>query len=166
MIRRIIEFSNPGKVVLGFRLLYRRTPDEINEWIQKSFGQSIPFGYTWEYSTWGSLIGTRLNQLPGDARWINMPHITTPCFRPMISIKVCVNGDVTLCCCGDPSAQDLLLGSVKDNSVEELYNSKKSEQFWNSRECIPNTCKYCTTYQSFDCFNPIWLERPIDYIGG
>lgn len=165
-IQRIVEFSKPGTICFGFRLLYDRTPNEISEWIQNSVGQTIPFGYTLEYSTWGSLIGTKLNQLPGDARWVKMPRITTPCFRPVISMKVCVNGDVSLCCCGDSSARDLILGSVKDNSIEELYNSKKCMKFWNSGECVPETCKSCTTYQPFKNFNSIWLKNPIDYIGG
>jgi len=165
-IKRIIEFSKPGTVCLGFRLLYNRTSEEISEWIQNTFGRVIPFGYALEYTTWGSLIRSKLDQLPGDAKWKEMPRITTPCFRPLISIKVCVNGDVSLCCCGDKSAQDLILGSVMDKSLEEMYNSKKCTQFWNSGENIPDSCNNCTTYQSFDYFNPIWLEKPVDYIGG
>lgn len=165
-IRRIIEFSKPGTVCLGFRLLYNRSCDEIGEWILNSFGQIFPYGYALEYCTWGSLIGSELNQLPGDARWKEMPRVSTPCFRPLISIKICVNGDLSLCCCGDPSARDLILGSIRDNSIEELYNSKKCAQFWSSKERIPDTCKNCTTYQSFDGFNPVWLKKPLEYIGG
>jgi len=165
-IKRIVEFSKPGTVCFGFRLIYARSADEIRNWIQTFFGQDIPFGYTLEYCTWGALIGSKLNELPGNARWKDMPPITTPCFRPFITIKVCVNGDVSLCCCSDKTAHELNLGSVIDKSIEVLYNSKKCKQFWSSGKNIPDTCRNCTTYQSMEYFNPIWIEKPIDFIGG
>lgn len=165
-IKRIIEFSNPGTILLGFRLLYTRTSEEIDEWIKSNLGQTIPFGYTLEYSTWGLLDNSTLNELPGDAKWKKMAQITTPCFRPLISIKVCINGDVSLCCCGNPSAYDLNLGSILHKSLVSMYNSKKCDDFWNSGRNIPETCKKCTTYISFEYFNPIWLEKPVYYIGG
>lgn len=165
-IKRIIDFSEPGTVILGFRLLYKRTPDKIDEWIKSTLGHTIPFGYTLDYTTWGSLINSDLPILPGEAIWKKMPTITTPCFRPLISIKICVNGDVSLCCCGTPSSRDLNLGSVLDKSLEAIYNSKKCDKYWNSKGYIPDTCKNCTTYISFEYFNPIWFEKPIEYIGG
>lgn len=165
-IKRIIDFSEPGTVILGFRLLYKRTPNEINEWILNKFGKFIPFDYTLEYVTWGSLIKSNLPKLPGEAIWKKMPPITTPCFRPLISIKICVNGDVSLCCCGNPSSRDLNLGSVLNKSLEAIYNSKKCDKYWNLKGYIPDTCKNCTTYISFEYFNPIWFEKPTWYIGG
>jgi len=165
-IRRIVEYANPNVVSFGFRLLYNRNESEINTWVQNTFGRAIPYGYTTEYTTWGSLILCELNELPGDARWKEMPHISKPCFRPLISIKVCVSGDLSLCVCSDRSSQDLLLGSVIKQSIESMYNSQKCKQFWSSGENVPESCKKCSTYQSIDEFNPYWLEKPIDYIGG
>ena len=165
-IRRIVEYANPNAVCFGFRLLNNRSESEISNWIQNTFGRKIPFGYTTEYTTWGSLILSELNELPGDARWKEMPPITKPCFRPLVSIKVCVSGELSLCICSDKSAQDLLLGSVFEQSIESMYNSPKCIQFWSSGQNVPESCKNCSSYQSIDEFNPNWLEKPIDYIGG
>jgi MoaA/NifB/PqqE/SkfB family radical SAM enzyme len=165
-IRRIVEYARPNTVIFGFRLLYTRSEAEIKRWIQSNFGRDIPFGFTTEYTTWGSLIGSKLNELPGEARWKKMPEISNPCFRPLISIKVCASGDLSLCACSDKSATDLLLGSVMEQSIESMYNSQKCKKFWSSGENVPESCKKCSSYQSIDEFNPIWLERPIDYIGG
>ena len=71
---------SPGEIFLD-PLLKRRL--QLSEWIHSTFGQGIPFGYTLEYTTWGSLIGSKLIQLPGDARWKDMPCVT-PRFRPLV----------------------------------------------------------------------------------
>ncbi|WP_209691636.1 radical SAM/SPASM domain-containing protein [Methanomicrobium sp. W14] len=165
-IRRIVDLSPTENIVFGFRLLKNRTSDEIDSWINKNFSKKIPFQYMTVYTTWGSLLDQELPILSDDAEWKKMPKITNPCFRPLISIKICVNGDVSLCVCSDSSAKDLLLGSVIDRSLESLFNSKKCKEFWDSDKNIPDSCKKCSTYMPVDELQPDWIEDPIDYIGG
>ena len=136
-IKRIVEFSKPGTVCFGFRLIYSRNPDEImNLDPENSFGRISPSVILWEDRTWGALIGSRLNELPGDARWKDMPPVTTPCFRPFITIKVCVNGDLSLCCCSDKTADDLNLGSIRDKSIERSRIILKNANDFGVREKI------------------------------
>lgn len=165
-IKRIISYAKDGSVCFGFRLLNNRTEEEIARWIRDNMGMDYPFGYTTEYCTWGSLLFNPTCPLPRDATWKEMPIISGPCMRPLITIKVGVDGEVTLCVCSDGSAKDLVLGSITTHSLEELFNSKSCKNFWDSGSAIPESCRKCTAYISINELQENWVNNPFDYIGG
>lgn len=164
-IKKVIAFSPPDVVTLGFRLVNSRDDIELISWITDNLGVIIPYSSTIQYNNWSC---NELNfELPGDAIWCNQNAGSLPCILPLISIQVFVNGDVSMCACADyDSSPDLKIGSIINESLESMYNSEKVRTFFFKPWIAPDFCKKCSFYRSLDDLNQEWVDNPITIIGG
>ncbi len=58
---------------------------------------------------------------------VNQSKINKVCHRPFYRLAVRVNGDVTAACCDQ--MHDIKYGNINDNSIVEIWNSKKRNEF-------------------------------------
>jgi radical SAM protein with 4Fe4S-binding SPASM domain len=168
-VKRIIDISkNKTSIVFGFRFLKDHSEGEIKTWIQQNFGSEIPFNYTKTFSNWGNKIDTSI-RLPFNGEWTQYKENTMKCLVPVFACQIFSNGDVSFCACPDFDIDDdLKLGNIKDNSLIDIYNSKKCQQLWDSDKKIPDFCKYCSFFKPFTELSQYEraIENPIDFIGG
>jgi MoaA/NifB/PqqE/SkfB family radical SAM enzyme len=149
-VKRIVDFTNNStELFFGFRFLKNRTPDEIDDWINNNFSRPIKYGSTICYNNWGN-NKVNSNKLPFDATWLKVSENESRCVHPLIAYHIFSNGDVSYCPCADYDVDaELKLGSIENNDLSELFNSRKVLNLWDSDRPIPNYCKYCTTCKSF-----------------
>jgi radical SAM protein with 4Fe4S-binding SPASM domain len=84
----------------------------------------------------------------------------TPCPESDYFITIAYDGSVMPCSCmrpDNPEHQKYILGNVKDNTLLEIYHSKKAEEF---RRIIrqadgdyPDPCKYCQKIRYENCMD-------------
>lgn len=144
-VRRAVDAAgDTDKIRLGLRLLRKRSPEFLKEWVEKTFGRPIPFTWTVEYTNWLNAVDTS-KPLPLDGRWIQLTGSRDQCFLPMLASYVLVNGDVTFCPCVDyGEASDLHLGNITEMPLAEIYKSEKVRHLWKK---LPSVCGSCTFYQ-------------------
>jgi radical SAM protein with 4Fe4S-binding SPASM domain len=151
-IERILRLAR-NEVVLGFRLLVRRSKEELNEWLEnldsyrdcKATVSIHPPVYS--YSNWG--VFDISVALPGDARWREAPGEKDQCLIPLLGCQVFWDGNVSFCPCDDyDEAESLHLGNLHNQSLAELYNSRRARDLWNWRQAgMPEFCRKCSFYQ-------------------
>jgi radical SAM protein with 4Fe4S-binding SPASM domain len=167
-IKRLLQLcDDESKVRFGFRLLKKRRSEEIERWINDCFGILIKFGYTWEYSNW-SVLDSKTT-LPYDAKWLLAPENRKQCAIPLVACQIFSNGDVSFCHCSDFNIDsELLLGSVNDNSLLEIYNSEKTRNLWQFNKNIPEFCLKCSFYKPIEYLNEheYAFDNPTEFIGG
>ncbi len=171
MVESLKNFLRVGisreKFKFGFRLLKKRTVEQIEQWIQENFGVSIEFAFTYQYSNWGILDTT--TKLPYDAEWIEPIEIKSPCLIPLVACQVFANGDVSFCHCDDFNInEELRLGNVQDASLLAIYNSNKTKALWNFEKNIPDFCRNCSFYKpivDIEKYGYIF-DNPSEFIGG
>lgn len=143
-VRRVISIpEHAAKVHLGFRLLRNRSQQFLEEWILRTFGQPLPFGWTVDYMNWMDCLDTT-QSLPLDGRWIQLGGRREQCFLPLLACHIFSNGDASFCPCDDfNGVEDLRLGNILEKPLSELYNSEKARQLW---KMLPQACSGCTAY--------------------
>lgn len=167
-IRKIITFIDKDTVVFGFRLFKNRSNLEIENWMQDNFGSIYPYNSTITYSNWGGAIDDS-KKLPWNAEWTKKIESSEPCLLPLLAIQVFSNGDVSFCACADYDGdEELSLGNITKHTLEELFNSERVRDLWNSTSDIPLFCKECTFYRplSYIKDNEHILENPLHMVGG
>jgi MoaA/NifB/PqqE/SkfB family radical SAM enzyme len=162
-ISKIMAYSK-SNVVIGIRHLKKRSPEFVREWVEglkKSSGCRYPVEVTEaadEYNNW-SVLNTH-TALPFDAKWQCDYEAKEQCFIPLLYSQVLSSGDVSFCSCANFDAhQQLMLGSIRDSSLAELYSSPKCSELYSWPICgVPEFCKTCSFYTPFDVFLARWPD--------
>lgn len=84
-------------------------------------------GYSSEWSLHNSICDRG-----GSLEDFSLQERTEPCFEPTYFIGVDYNGNVTPCCnvrSDNPIHEDYILGNIKHQSIDEIYNSDKAVRF-------------------------------------
>ncbi|HZS44960.1 MAG TPA: radical SAM protein [Blastocatellia bacterium] len=78
------------------------------------------------------------------------PRAFRPCLLLYKGLMVYSNGNVGACSCRDFEADsDLILGNVKEQSLDEIWNGQKVAQIrsdWLRKSKVPEICKSCRHY--------------------
>jgi MoaA/NifB/PqqE/SkfB family radical SAM enzyme len=166
-MRRILAIRREN-VFLSFRLLKPHAPEDIDRWIRQTFGDRAPdvlsVYVNGPYANWAVL--DTAHALPFGATWASQPRVRSQCLRPLLSLRVCVNGDVAFCPC-TAGLPDLLLGNIADQPLLELYNTPRLRALWNwEAHGVPDSCARCTFHIPLETvrFNRSMLANPVDAI--
>lgn len=152
-IRRIVE-SSQHEIQLEFRLLNKRTRDQLLDWLEVEVFQ----GGDWrklvrinsaitDYANWG--IYDEVNTpLPADARWfpVQRHEHRKQCLIPIFACIVYSDGNVSFCPCDNfNDTPELRLGNIMRASLADMYNSPRAVELWDwERFGTPEFCKNCT----------------------
>ena len=95
---------------------------------------------------WGGTV-----QLPSYLRPLPLwPRAHRPCNRLFQGLMLFSNGKVGACACRDfEASSELILGSVQDNSLADMWHGEKLEQIrsdWRTGKKIPDVCLKCRSY--------------------
>jgi radical SAM protein with 4Fe4S-binding SPASM domain len=78
------------------------------------------------------------------------PRRHRPCYRLFQGLMLFSNGKVGACACRDFEAtSELILGSVEENSLAEMWHGKQLQQIradWRTGKKIPDVCRKCRSY--------------------
>ena len=90
-----------------------------------------------------------INNRAGSLNISGLGYRKVPCFEPNFFIGIDYTGDVVPCCNfrGDnPKHRYYILGNIKDNTLDEIYNSMKAQSFKKAVNLskFPEPCWYCT----------------------
>jgi MoaA/NifB/PqqE/SkfB family radical SAM enzyme len=178
-IRRMLEFS-PNRVSLEFRLLYKKTTEELHDWVMRevkpAFGSRVPSdmfainSVITDYANWGIYNSTN-TPLPGDARWFQPPDggERPQCLIPIFACIIFSNGNVSFCPCDNfDDTEELRLGNIQQQRLVDLYNSPTVRRLWNWRSCgTPEFCKSCSFHIGLDLLrsDPTILKDPHKIVG-
>lgn len=90
-------------------------------------------------------------------KWTNEKTIRTiPCYEPQDFIAIDYTGAVTPCChirSDDPKHEIFVLGNINNNTLSEIYSSKKAEHFKKTMSQNNNhfePCKHCQKIPFYD----------------
>jgi len=153
-------------MVLGFRFLKNHSNSDIEQWIKRNLGNEFFYAYTNTYMNWNGAIEEK-GIINYEGRWQKRVEGDSLCLLPMILALVYSNGDVSYCPCNDYDiCEEFRLGNVGDESLKELFNSKKNRELWRT---LPSRCLTCTAYapmikileEDADVF-----DDPLKYVGG
>lgn len=94
-----------------------------------------------------------------EMKWRNeVDERIVPCPEPTYYMNITFDGNVMPCChlrSDIPIHQDYILGNVKNNTLEEIYNSPKALEFRqrlvNERGDYPDPCKNCQKIRPSEC---------------
>jgi O-antigen chain-terminating methyltransferase len=155
-------------VRVGFRLAIPRTREELASFLRDRIGQPLPFKSTATYANWGNSIrGT----LPPGATWIPPRMNESPCAMLPLSVQVYWNGRVSACsCCDYDSSDQLYLGDITSQSLEEIFNSPKNQTVWQVHQAgeLHQICRDCTFHVPLAALDAqhLIVQSPLDFIGG
>lgn len=95
---------------------------------------------------WGGAV-----RLPSYLRPLPLwPRAHRPCYRLYQGLMLFSNGKVGACACRDfEASSELILGSVEENSLDEMWNGDKLKQIrsnWLTGKSIPAVCQNCRSY--------------------
>lgn len=142
------EQSSRGCTIgVSFRNLRNHPVSALRAYVQECFGHEEWFGgAATSYCNWG---GRMSGTLPGDAVWLPVSENRKPCMLLTIALQVYWDGRVSACsCCDYDAGTDLALGSVREQTLTEIYNSSANRQIWADQESgnMQNICRNCTFY--------------------
>lgn len=99
----------------------------------------------------------------------NLEKRIVPCPEPTYYMNITYNGNVMPCCHirdDIPIHEDYILGNVKENTLEEIYNSEKAVKFRNRLTVengdYPTPCKNCQKIRHNSCSG---APNGFNYIG-
>jgi MoaA/NifB/PqqE/SkfB family radical SAM enzyme len=142
--KRIVNFNEKSLITFGFRFLINHSQTEIEQWIINNFKKNIPFGYTIEYGNWGGEMNMK-KPLSSDNKWMPVQRDIKkmPCYFPLASTKVYLNGDVNFCLCIDYNNDiaENKIGNIKHEKLIDIYNGTKASHLWRKGF---SKCKICT----------------------
>jgi MoaA/NifB/PqqE/SkfB family radical SAM enzyme len=178
-VRRILTLS-PFQVQLEFRLLNKRTKEELVEWVRTeilSEAQAAEFSskiyinsVITDYANWG--VYDAINTpLPADARWFSSERQEQreQCLIPLFACIVFSNGNVSFCPCDNfNDVPELRLGNIVNDSLANMYSSKRAQDLWNWAACgTPEFCKNCSFHIPLDLIkaNSTILNDPHQIVG-
>lgn len=109
------------------------------------------------FHNWGGSLDP--SSLPPGA--LSRPNQTTknaPCYVFYTAPMVLADGRVTVCGCANPDGRELVLGSIREESLGEIWNNRAYRRFRDTfyRGSPPSLCRNCTYYQNGDD----WLADP------
>lgn len=173
-IRRIIDLSRT-KVSLEFRLLHKKTTEQLHDWIARDVKPTRSDGYfinsnITDYANWG-IYDQNNTPLPGDAKWFATPRQgeRPQCLIPIFACMVYSNGNVSFCPCDNfDDVAELRLGNIRDQRLADLYNSPAARRLWNWRRCgTPEFCRSCSFHIGLDVLrnDPDILANPHKIVG-
>jgi len=169
-VKKILEVAETAQIAFGFRFLKDRTPQEIENWMISNFNQTLSYGFTNQYVNLGGGVNTDLIKLPYSATWkLKKVQNNSPCIHPLFVCRIFSDGNVSFCGCVDFNhIEDFALGNLNNQSLVEIYNSKKNQMLWDSPNFITNACKCCTHYSSISEYENLLdhFKSPIFFIGG
>lgn len=95
---------------------------------------------------WGGTV-----RLPSYLRPLPLwPRSHRPCYRLYQGLMLFSNGKVGACACRDfEASSELILGSIQENSLDEMWNGDKLKQIrsgWLTGKSIPDVCQKCRSY--------------------
>jgi len=164
-IKRIVNLNEKSVISFGFRFLINHSQTEIEQWIINNFNRNIPFGYILEYANWGDETTIKM-PLPYDAKWMPVQEQKKklPCYFPLASTKVFLNGDVNFCLCIDYNNDitENTIGNIKYERLIDIYNGVKARALWKNGF---SKCKTCT-FKNITLINFIedyflYLDKPL-----
>jgi len=169
-VSKIVNLNEKSSIVFAFRFLKNHAQSTIEQWILENFGRDIPYVYTLEYIDWGGDMDTT-KELPHDAKWlVHTEKKDIPCYLPVVSTKVFVNGDVKFCTCIDyNNISENTLGNIKNDRLVDIYNGKKAKELWRKgfskcHRCIVSAHRPLTSIEDLYLANV--LDEPTKYLGG
>jgi radical SAM protein with 4Fe4S-binding SPASM domain len=156
-LKNLLEYnrSKGEPVFIGIRFRNAQTPGEIirsrdfQEALKPYLGEKVRINFTVDYDNWGGTI--KEEDLSGFMKMRKLPSkIDVPCVG-LFSFVVRHDGQVRMCGCRfrTTDADDMVVGNLKEQSLEEIANSDRSwkivDGFYNGKR--PETCEGCTLYQ-------------------
>jgi len=171
-MRRLVSLwersTQTCEIVMGFRLAFDQSQEQLQAWAEQNFGRSFPFGSTSTYANWGNSMS---GALPGKARWVESRENSTTCVLLPLALMIYWDGRVSACACCDYDASDeLFLGNVANESLTEIFNGARNRRVWqdHEEEKLPGICKKCTFHIPL---STVGKDHPIvgkvtDFIGG
>jgi len=178
-IRRVLEFY-PNKVSLEFRLLHKKTTEELHDWVIREVRPSLGSrassdvyfinSVITDYANWG-IYDSNNTPLPGEARWFqSQKQDERPqCLIPLFACIIFSNGNVSFCPCDNfDDTEELRLGNIREQRLVDLYNSPTVRRLWNWRSCgTPEFCKSCSFHIGLDLLHrdPTILTDPHKIVG-
>ena len=170
-INKILSLlEDKSRLVLSFRLLRNRDKQDVDAWIKNNIEFDVKtLSCITTYSNWGVIDDSVA--LPYDANWLKRREVTNSqqCLIPLVAMQVFSNGNVSFCPCDDfDNIDELHLGSVKNKSLLEIYNSEKVARLWDFNNNTPLFCKKCSFFIPMDMLNdfPSIFDTTTDFIGG
>jgi sulfatase maturation enzyme AslB (radical SAM superfamily) len=178
-IRRILMRS-PRQVSLEFRMLKKRSEEDIFRWVAEEVLPDLQpqvvrqkariNSAISDYANWG-IYGDENTPLPHDARWFASEYRQQrpQCLIPIFACIVFSNGNVSFCACDNfDDDPELRLGSLVESSLGELYNAPRAARLWNwSRHGTPEFCRNCSFHIPLSTLqsNPSILTNPHQIVG-
>lgn len=154
----LLERIKKEKSKLIIQLCFRgkRAPKKIFKDLKKSSffkyykKGMLKLSFLQEYDNWGGLITKK--DLLGTQGLKRSPRIRKyPC-QALFNLSILPNGDARLCGCRCLKTfnDELIIGNIEKDSLEDLIKSKKWESLLNKSEMknLPKVCKNCSFYRA------------------
>jgi len=170
-LRRLLRIAEETgfleRIALGFRIIYHHSVEQVEEFQMREFGRVLSVGSAvMEYCNWGNSMR---GSLPGHARYVQDRENTTTCALLAMALMVFWDGRVSACACCDYNASDeLFLGNVSIDHLQDVYNNAVSQQLWvkHQQGNLPPICKNCTFHIPLERLSRRELNNIWDIIGG
>ena len=136
--------SQRCSIWVSFRNFHQYPEGELRQYVIDHFGHDWFQGAATRYSNWGGKMDV---PLPDDAHWAPAQQNHKTCMLLTTALQVYWDGRVSACsCCDYDAGKDLALGSIRERSLTEIYNSAANRQIWADHEAgnMPAICRNCT----------------------
>lgn len=155
LLRANHQLGKPVRIEVGLRI--DKPFQEVINYPDFQEVKELADGITtnYFYDSWDGRIQKK--DLSGNMKirpnFINFIRRNTPCAMLYGALGVLVDGTVTVCPCRDLNGNsDLVLGSVKERNLQEMYLSPKLQQIredWLFGLTIPDICRNCLHYNPY-----------------
>lgn len=124
-----------------------KSPDFV-KYIEPFLGDNVRYTFMFDYDNWGGVI--KEDNLIGIMKLRRIPKIKIlPCIRTF-DASILFDGSVRLCACRVKNTEfdELIVGNINDNSLEEIFYGKEAKEVRNSffTKKHPDVCKDCSLY--------------------
>ena len=148
--------GEPVRIVIRFRNAQKPSQiirsSDFQKYIKPFLSANVRINFTVDFDNWGGTI--RSEDMRGVMRLRQLPaQINVPC-RALFGFALRHDGNVRLCGCRlqKNDFDDLVVGSIKENSLLEISQNDKTweiiQGFYHGQR--PQVCKDCTIYAPID----------------
>lgn len=153
LLKRLKQEGKTLPVKLNFRssrpLSQIIKSEDFIKYIKPYLTDYIFMSDTEEYDNWMGLISQN-DLIPGMKIGSPETSIKSPCIR-LFDLQLLENGDIRLCGCrfNKTVFDDLIIGNINKNSLEEIWFSEKSYELRKDffKGITPEVCKNCSYYE-------------------
>jgi len=148
------ELNYPVSISISFRTFKKLSYFEKTE-LYRKLTSDFRVEYKYNYHSWGGVVKT--NDLKGEVRMMPLEaKRKEPCSLLYSGLRICWNGDVTPCWCGDVDA-DLKVGNIAEDCLIDIWRGEKLAGLRNSffNGTPPLICQKCEHYKGLKSLRSI-----------